>query len=45
MESYLDIKIDKGKENQYRRNYKDYLATMKAKKLIETFTLSVFMIE
>jgi hypothetical protein len=34
-----------GKENHYRRNCKDYLPIVKAKKLIEASTSCVFMIE
>jgi hypothetical protein len=34
-----------GKESHYRRSYKDYLAIMKAKKLIEASASCEFMIE
>jgi hypothetical protein len=34
-----------GKENHHRRNYKDYLTTVKAKKFIEVYASCVFMVE
>ena len=34
-----------GKESHYRRNYKDCLATMKAKKLIKASASCEFMLE
>jgi hypothetical protein len=34
-----------GKENHYRRNYKDYLTIVKAKKFIEIYASCVFMVE